>query len=428
MKAVHLIRNTLLTGVCAGVLAGCSWLDDWPPKNSEMARKTAPKPPQSKVVQGTDATWLDSEDGNDGRTAAAAMDTAAPKGIAVDSASEQRIATLEKSLDDIRNDLQLMMPALTKLAAAQTNGGGAAQQNFNAVEPAAGGAMATEYMEQAAPTSTQYVAQTQQAQKPLRPAVEPPPQNYGGAPVPGSIEWYEQQEQMDREERQRMREQRKMERKAERQNGDMQQPYQPPQQQFQPQAQYQQPQYQQQQPAYQQANYQQPAYQPPQQTYQPQPQAYQQQYQPQPAYQQAPQQQQYQQQAQFQPVPSMGQQGMQQASYGGSSGPVIKNVRFGEHDNKTRLVFDSNDKVSFSYNVDNSQNLLIIDMLGTGWQTSQEMAISNSPLVSSYSVVPNGSGQQIYVQLKQAAQVLWAQALAPGGAQGHRVVFDIAAR
>jgi len=346
MKAFQLIRNTVLTGFCAGLLAGCSWLDDWPPGGSDKTAQATPKPPESKIMQTSEGTWLESS-----REAQAVQ----PKGLAVDAGSADRIAQLEAAIAGIRNDLDMMMPALTKLAEAQ----GDLQKVLGSVEPASGG-----------PVSM------------AAPAPQPVPVAQPAAAQP--VGWYEQQEKQNR---------------ANPQPTAAARP--PAQQTWQ-----QQPDYA---PAYQQAAApQQPAYAP---------------VQPQPSY-----------QPPAQPVavsPQAYQQpAAQPASLGGAmaaTGAYVSNVRFGEHADKTRLVIDTSDKVAFSYDVDNNERILMIELPGSGWQGAQEMQISNSPLISSYNVVSdNQGGHQLIMQLKQPVQVLWAQALAPGGPQGHRVVFDLA--
>ena len=357
MKAVPFIQKMLLTGVCIGLLTGCSWLEDWPPKGSEMARKTAPKPPESKVVgEASGDKWIDQDKGT--QTADAGDQNAAqqPKGLTVDAASEDRISKLEKEVDQMSNDLKMMMPALTKLAEAQ----GDIQKTLGSVEPSAGNAMNATAGQQPLPLAQQ--------------------QTQGSAPQPGTVAWYEEQERKKRA--------------ASGQQSSIQQ-----------------------QPAMQQAAYQPPPA-PPQQTMPPQQAGYQQ---PQQAYQ--PPQQQYQQQAYQQPP--MQQPSYQQASYSG--GPVVTNVRFGEHPDKTRLVLDTSNKVAFSYNLDNNEHILMISLPQTAWAGMPQMAVAGSPLVASYNVVPdNQGGQQLMLQLKQPSRVLWAQTLDPTGPQGYRLVFDLA--
>lgn len=338
MKAGTLIRTTLLTGFCAGLMTGCSWFDDWPPSGSEMAVKAAPKPPESRIMQTSEGTWIEPDN-----TVAAAQ----PRGISVDQGSADRIAQLEASIEDIRNDLAMMMPALTKLAEAQ----GDLQQVLGQVEPAAGG------MPAANPA-----AFNQMTAPPLpiaQPAAQP-------APQPAGADWYEAQERQRRSQN----------------NNQAAAPL--------------------------------PVATAPVRPAQP---VYEQAYQPPAAQQQAMAAQPYQQAA---PAAAM-----QPASYGG--GTSVTGLRFGEHADKTRLVLDASDKVAFSYDVDNDERILMIGLPGSSWQGAQEMQINNSPLVAAYNVVPdNAGGHQVIMQLKQPVQVLWAQALPPGGPQGHRVVLDIA--
>lgn len=368
MKTVHIIRHALLTGICAGLMTGCSWLEDWPPKESEMAVKTAPKPPESKIMQTSDGTWLEQD-----RQAKPVE----AKGLALDDASADRIAQLEKSLADLRSDLNTMMPALTKMAEAQTD----LQKALGMVEPAAGGMMPPPV----APAPSPYDVQTG---APVPAAYSPPPAA-AAAPQPGSVAWYEEQERLKR---------------MAAVQPPAQQAYQPPV----PVA----------------------AAQPQQAAAAPAPSPY-----PQQGYQQ-PQAQPYQPPVQQQmaaaPMPQAAPQQPAPAAYtpppaAGGGSLFVSNVRFGEHPDKTRMVLDASSKVDFTYDLDNSEKILMIALPGASWQGAQQMAVDGSPLVSSYNVVPDPQGgSQVVMQLKQPVKVLWAQALPPGGPQGDRVVFDLA--
>ncbi|GEM_PF-1354837 len=408
IKTAKLIRTTLLTGFCAGLMTGCSWLDDWPPGGSEMATKSAPKPPESRIMQTSEGTWI--EPGKEVKE----VEAKTAKGIKVDPASADRITQLETSLEEIRNDLNMMMPALTKLAEAQ----GDIQKNLAQVEPASGPGAA---IKAPAPIVAQPVVM----------------------PLPGAG-WYEAQEKQNRAQGNNagngagnaswnnpapvvpapVVQQQPYQQQAYQQQQPpqyQQQPNYPPQN-YQQQQTYQQP--------YQQAYQQPPAYQPP--PYQPPPSnqayrppagmqqnvaaAYAPSYQPAPQAASAP--------TSVAPPPATA----QPASYGGGGegASAVTNVRVGEHTDKTRLVLDTSDKVSFSYDVDNNEKILVIELPGSGWQGAQDMQIGSSPLIESYHVIPDDSGgHQVIMQLKQPVQVLWAQALPPGGPQGHRVVFDL---
>lgn len=361
MKLSSIIRNSLLTGVCIGLLSGCTWFENWPPKEDKTASAMPPPGSQKQVVETAGGTWL--------QNAPSATQTAQlpshqqPMGLSIDEASAQRIAQLEAEVANLRNELRTMMPAVAKLAAAQ----GDLNQALSNIQPAAGAAKPAAMPMPAA------------AAQPVSLATPPVPQN-APSPTPASddfedydygddaegdfvaqdaasqapvhdVAWYEQQERQKR--------------------------------------------------AAQRAAAVEPAAAPTQQ----------------------PAAVQVQPQTQVQPQAGLPDANIQNSA----SGVFVRNLRFGEHADKTRLVLDTSDQVTFRYDIDNSEKLLVIEMPQTGWRGSEAMEITNSPLVSSYSVVSdNNGGHQLVMQLKEPAQVLWAQALMPGGPQGHRIVIDLA--
>jgi len=422
MKASKYIRNSLLTGVCVGLMTGCSWLEDWPPQGSELARKSAPKPPESKIVETSGGTWL----GGGSETETPPADMADAKGIAVDGASAGRIAQLENQVTQLSNDIKMIMPALTKMAAVQSGQAHSfkpqmtladntqsqntlAQNALNTVEPAAGQTMqGTGQNGVPNPAPVRMNGNMIQTNTAAQNNMAGGMANNTSGPAPGTVAWYEEQERLQREARQAADQQRIRTASVQNmaQNTAWQQ--QPPMQQAAMNQQPTMPHHNQQQPYYQQ---QQAAYQPPA------------------AIQPPPQQMQPVQQYSanyYTPPPQQAHNPMQQASYGGGS--AVTNVRFGEHPDKTRLVFDTSNKVSFSYDIDNNERILMLNLPGVSWQGAQQMQVRNSPFVAAYNVIPdNQGGHQVAIQLKRSARVLWAQALEPGGPQGHRIVLDLGA-
>lgn len=124
------------------------------------------------------------------------------------------------------------------------------------------------------------------------------------------------------------------------------------------------------------------------------------------------------------PAPqTMQQGGVTQAA---TTGGEIMDVRFGEHPDKTRIVLDVNKKVAFDYDVDNTENILILD-LGGRWDGVQRRAVSGSDIIAAYTTTPDGQGgTHMAIQLKQAGKVSWAQYIPPSGSKGHRIVIDVA--
>ena len=326
------LRRVCLMGSCLVLLSGCGWLQNWPPGNensslqsAQQASKAAPPP---NVAQMPGGSWVN-ETSN-------AM--ASPKGLGVDADSAQRIAALEMEISNLRNEINLIMPALTKLASSQ----GDLHAAVTNIEPAAGrlvssGVTAGHNMQGNFATydpnihdkMIQQQNQQQNHQQAMNNPVNLAPPAPQGMNVANSMAA--------------------------------------------------------QAPAYQQASI---------------------------------------------PHSSTNQQQMNQPQAVAMAANIpsrhVRNVRFGEHADKTRLVLDTNDEVAFRYNVDNNENIVVIDLPNADWQGARDMMI-NAPLVSSYRVVPREQGgQKMIMQMSRPVQVLWAQALPPGGPQGHRVVFDIA--
>lgn len=124
----------------------------------------------------------------------------------------------------------------------------------------------------------------------------------------------------------------------------------------------------------------------------------------------------------------------QQAAPSESASPAIqgdvtvKRLRIGEHSDKTRLVLDVGGKPQYSYDLDNSENLLVIELPNAGWSGQQSWSSSKVPLMASYSVQPSGDGSRLIIQLKKPVRVIKDTILAPNGSPDHRLVIDLAAQ
>lgn len=97
------VRISMLGGACLLALSGCAWLESGP--------GAAPVPsshdvPRARIVQTPDATWIDPQSMR--QTAEVYRGT-----------TDQRLAALEQSVAEIRNDLNMMLPALTTLVSVQ---------------------------------------------------------------------------------------------------------------------------------------------------------------------------------------------------------------------------------------------------------------------------------------------------------------------
>lgn len=105
----------------------------------------------------------------------------------------------------------------------------------------------------------------------------------------------------------------------------------------------------------------------------------------------------------------------------------VRQIRFGEHPDKTRIVLDISDEVAFRYDLDNEEHILVIELPGLGWGTAAQTVVQNSVLVKSYQASSDGQGgTRLAIQLKKDAKVMWAQPIPSVGGKDPRIVIDIA--
>ena len=108
------------------------------------------------------------------------------------------------------------------------------------------------------------------------------------------------------------------------------------------------------------------------------------------------------------------------------AGPAIGDIRFGDHNGRTRIVLDAGHAPEYSWAVDAAAGVLKVRLPGSGWAAMPAGAV-RAPQAASYSTAPDGAGGTVLtVQLSAPARVDMAQALPPGGGKGYRVVIDLA--
>lgn len=110
-----------------------------------------------------------------------------------------------------------------------------------------------------------------------------------------------------------------------------------------------------------------------------------------------------------------------------ASSAAIAAIRFGDEKGRTRIVLDAATAPSYSYDIDNGEQIMIIRLPQSAWRAATTQSLAGSPLVAAYNATPDGAGGTILaVQLRRPAQVTMAQTLAPGAGKGHRLVIDLA--
>ena len=90
------------------------------------------------------------------------------------------------------------------------------------------------------------------------------------------------------------------------------------------------------------------------------------------------------------------------------SGSVATNLRFGEYDNKVRIVIDTNKPIKVTADFDPEEKILLLDMPGAKWVGPTQKTIGDSKLVSSYSITPSadGTGSTIVIPLKKDSHIM----------------------
>jgi len=112
-KIPSLLGRLCLVGVCSALLAGCAWLDEW---DGGGRQAKAPQPvPQSTIVQTADATWIKPV------APQQPMERLVPVPDETIMETRQRLEVMEAQLANMQNDMKMIMPALTRLAALQVD-------------------------------------------------------------------------------------------------------------------------------------------------------------------------------------------------------------------------------------------------------------------------------------------------------------------
>lgn len=105
----------------------------------------------------------------------------------------------------------------------------------------------------------------------------------------------------------------------------------------------------------------------------------------------------------------------------------VQDVRIGEHPDRTRLVLDISDATEFTYDLDNAEHLLIVQLPHAGWNAAPQSTPPRSPLIAAWSYQPGiAGGTAMAIQLKRDASILQTQTLNPAHGKPTRIVLDVA--
>jgi len=334
-------RKLAMMTACIGLLGGCSWLEEWPPLEEKPAQITPE--PQMKLVQTPDSTYLQPAPA----PAVQSVSTLIPSNEANENAIK-RLENLEAQVGSLRQDMAMVVPAVTRLAESQEAMQKMMSQSLGLqaqplLEPETG-AMARE--SEAAEMAPQPAYLNQKPLPPLPeagaapppPAYAPTPTTFMSAPTPATAT--------------------------------------PPM-----------------------------------------------------AANAAPQT--LQTSTAAKPIAPVAVAQPQAAApvaapQAQSSGVAIKQIRVGEHSDKTRFVFDLSGNTDFKYDVDNGEKILTLNIPGASYSGAPQARVAQSPIVSGYTVTPDANGVTVAVQLKSAAAVKAAQIIPPSEGYGPRLIVDVA--
>ncbi len=110
------------------------------------------------------------------------------------------------------------------------------------------------------------------------------------------------------------------------------------------------------------------------------------------------------------------------------AGNAVSGIRFGVDGGKTRIVFDANAAITYTKDLDNTENLLVVELPGMGWSGAPSGTAPASSHVKSWSAQPltDNNGTRIIMILNKAATLSYEAALKPEASNPHyRLVLDL---
>lgn len=115
------------------------------------------------------------------------------------------------------------------------------------------------------------------------------------------------------------------------------------------------------------------------------------------------------------------------APAGAPASQVLQQIRIAGDQDKTRLVLDVSSKSVFTYDLDNKEKVLMIDVAVPNSTAVSNATLQQVPLVGSYNVQSiEGGKTRVIVQLTEAVKILATSSLPPIGDKGERIVIDLA--
>jgi hypothetical protein len=103
----------------------------------------------------------------------------------------------------------------------------------------------------------------------------------------------------------------------------------------------------------------------------------------------------------------------------------LQAVRIGDQKNHTRLVLDLGQSAPITYDLDNQEKILVMDVKNLSPKEGLRSGRSGSDLISSWAVQNLNGASRVVVQLKKPVRVKSAARLTPDSSGGHRYYIDL---
>lgn len=105
---------------------------------------------------------------------------------------------------------------------------------------------------------------------------------------------------------------------------------------------------------------------------------------------------------------------------------TVSAVRFGEHLDKTRIVFDLSDETGFSVMMQEDRMAMSVTLPNAAWQADRNWESDLAPLVRSYRAEPlSDGGYQVIFTFHEPARVIRQEILPPRAHRGYGLVIDL---
>jgi hypothetical protein len=100
-------------------------------------------------------------------------------------------------------------------------------------------------------------------------------------------------------------------------------------------------------------------------------------------------------------------------------------VRVGEHADRTRLVLDMAAAVDIRYDLDTSENILVVELPGQSANNVRAQSFPRSALIKGYDIQQSGGNTLVIFMFKKPTQLIETMQLKGKGNAAHRYVFDM---